>query len=269
MKKINILPLAEKINADNLYIVPSYKKIPSLNIPTPVYTVLGVISFIAIYTDPFLGMILFGAIFLIAGIDSKTGKHKNGRTYEKVLWQRLPLFLMGIFFVLTGVYTCLIETGGRNSDPERNRAHYLMLFKLFIVAGAVLAASRLLKLVVSALAIKSRRNTCGTPVHVEPDILAVNCPADTSDDEEYQCSVPVYKYYYEGNGYRFKDYNRELYFFSSDDSSQVYVDPKNPDRYYSPNLFAEDEENLIEFLKILGEMFIPMLPYLVVLLLKQ
>lgn len=263
MKKFSVLPLAEQITADNIYSAPTVKKLPFVKIPPAVYIVLAVIAFIATYTDPFLSMILMGLLLMIASIDSKTGNSKKGRTFEKVLWLRIPIFLMGIFFLITGIFVFLTDNTARNSNTERSRAHYLLLFKLFVIAGGVLLLSRLIILVTNALAIQSRRNTCGTLVHIEPDITAVNSSVNASNDTEYNRHVPVYKYYFEGKGYRFTDHARELYFFSSTDSSLVYVDPQKPDRYYSPNLFSDNGEKLIEFLKLLGYLFVSSLPFLV------
>ena len=261
MKKLHILPLAERITADNLYSAPTERKLPSVKIPSAVYTVLAVIAFIGVYTDPFIGIIFLGAIFLVGGIDGKTGRNKKGRTFEKLLWVRLPVFLMGSFFVITGIFMLIMEENSRNSNEETKKANFFLMLKLFLIAFAVLGISRLIMLVSTELALRSRREHCGTPVHIEPEITAVNITVN-ENDKEYKCHVPVYKYYYEGTGYRFTDHARDLYFFSPTDSSMVYVDPEKPERYYSPNLFADNGENLIEFLKVLGYLFISSIPLL-------
>lgn len=267
MKKLHILPLAEKITADNLYSAPTERKLPSVKIPSAVYTVLAVISFIACYTDPVIGIIAFGILFIVAGIDGKTGKNKKGTTVEKMIWTRLPLLFMGIFFILTSIFILISEEPSRSANTDMTRAYFMLMLKLFLIAFAVLGISRLIMLVTVELALRSRREHCGTLVHIEPDIAAADCTV-TASDTEYKCHVPVYKYYYEGKGYRFTDHSRDLYFFSPTDSSLVYVDPEKPDRYYSPNLFADNGENLIEFLQFLGYMFVFSIPLLVVLLLK-
>ena len=110
---IHILPLAEKITADNLYPAQSEKKLPSVKIPPAVYTVLAVIALIAVYTHHFFGIILTGALFLTAGADSRTGAFKKGRTIEKVLWIRLPMFLIGFLKLLAYMFIISLPLWGK------------------------------------------------------------------------------------------------------------------------------------------------------------
>ena len=262
MKKISILPLAEKIDADNMYGAASGKRLPSVTVPPALYVVLGVIAFLAVYTYHFFGVILIGAVFLIAGIDARTGKYKKGRTFEKVIWLRFPMFLIGGFLIITGVFLFLMDHTTRNSNTEKSMAQYFLLLELCFIVLAILAVSRLIQLVATALAIQKRMEQCSALVRIEPDVTAINCSGGTSKGKEYDCAVPVYKYYYEGKGYRFKDYERVLYYFSPTDTSLVFVDPEKPERYFSHNLFSDNEEKLIDFLKVLAYLLISLLPLL-------
>ena len=187
-------------------------------------------------------MLLFGAAFVMAGLDSSGNIRHNGRRVENNAWNRLPFLLIGLLICSMTIVIVLsnINKGARNSY-DTSKANIVL--KLFALAVAAILIGRLIFLVVNALAISSRKRHCTCPVHVEGDTLSFY-EADPSQNTEAHYSNPVYKYYYEGESYRFADHESLTSFFNEQPELQVYIDPDEPERYYSPHLFKQNGEKL-------------------------
>ena len=245
MKKLNILPLAEKISADDIYKPAPVEREFKISFPPMTYFILFAVMIVCAFVCLPLCMLLFGAAFVMVGLDSSVNIRHNGRRVENNAWNRLPFLLIGLLVcAMTIVITLssIKNKGSRNSDSEHISGANIVL-KLFALAVAAILIGRLIFLVVNALAISSRKKHCTCPVHVEGDTLSFY-EADPSQNTNPKFSNPVYKYYYEGESYRFADHESLTSFFNEQPELQVYIDPDEPERYYSPHLFKQNGEKL-------------------------
>lgn len=247
MKKLNILPLAEKISADDIYKPAPVEREFKISFPPMTYLILFAVMIVCAFVCLPLCMILFGALFTMAGLDSSGNIRHNGRRVENNAWNRLPFLLIGLLICSMTIVIVLsnINKGARNSY-DTSKANIVL--GLFALAVAAIIIGRLIFLVVNAFAISSRKKHCTCPVHVEGDTLSFYA-VDPSQNTEAHYSNPVYKYYYEGESYRFADHESLVSFFNDQPVLQVYIDPDEPERYYSPHLFKQNGEKLKSYIK--------------------
>lgn len=250
MKKLNILPLAEKISADDIYKPAPVEREFKISFPPMTYLILFAVMIVCAFVCLPICMLLFGAAFVMAGLDSSGTIKHNGRAVENTAWNRLPFLLIGLLVcAMTIVITLsgIKNKGSRNSDSEDISGANIVL-GLFALAVAAIIIGRLIFLVVNAFAISSRKKHCTCPVHVEGDTLSFYA-VDPSQNTEAHYSNPVYKYYYEGESYRFADHESLVSFFNDQPVLQVYIDPDEPERYYSPYLFRRNAYKLKSYIK--------------------
>ena len=167
MKKINILPLAEKINADDIYKPAPVERELKVSFPPMTYLILIVVMIVCAFFCVPLCILLFGVVFIMAGLDNSGTIKYNGRVVENNAWNRLPFLIIGLLICTLTIVIILSNinnTGGRNSYDTSNANIVLKLFALAVVAIII---GRLIFLVVNALAVSSRKRHCTCPVHVE------------------------------------------------------------------------------------------------------
>lgn len=243
MKKLHILPLAEKISSDVIYKPEPVERKFKISIPSYVYLIIFLITFASAFVCLPLCMILFGALFTMAGLDSSETNRHNGKRAESNIWDRLPFLLVGLSMcsMAENITSSYIKIKGIRNSQDISGVDTVI--KLFALAAATILIGRLIFLVVNALAISSRKRHCTYPVYVIGDTLSF-FEADPSQNIKPNFSKPVYNYYYEGEIYRFADHESLTSFFNEQPELQVYIDPDEPERYYSPHLFKQNGEKL-------------------------
>ncbi len=247
MKKINILPLAEKINADDIYRTAPVKDGFKIKIPPIVYLIIFVVTIISFFVFVPLFFFLFGSAFFLAGLDSSGNIEHNGVKVENNAWNRLPFLIVGALICSLSVVITLsnIHNIGRNSTYDTSSANIVIV--LFVLAVALIIVGRFIYLVAAAFAISSRKKHCTHPIYIEDDMLSFY-ETDPSQDDGSDFGLSAYKYTYEGESYRITDRENILSFFRDQPDFQVLIDPDKPERYYSPYLFTQNAKKLKSFL---------------------
>ena len=248
MKKLNILPLAEKISADDIYKPAPTEKGFKITFPFYVYLSMFAVMIICAFICLPLCMFLFGASFVMAGLDSSGTIRHNRKVVENNAWNRLPFLIIGLLVCSMTVAVTVSSIKNKGSRGSADMSSANIILTLFALAVAAIIIGRLIFLVINVLAVSSRKRHCTCPVHIEGDTLSFY-EADPIQNNQTHHGDPVYKYYYEGESYRFADHESLTSFFSEHPVLQVYIDPDEPERYYSPYLFKQSGVKLKSYLK--------------------
>jgi len=214
------------------------------------------VGFLILAMQKIFGIFIVGISLILLGLDfrntievgTKTGPK---RKIENNLWNRLPFLLVGLFLTITYIIDFI------NKNTNRNLFKNKIIARLTTAAIAAIIIGRLFFLIASLCAVASRKKHCTLPARTEPEGIA----AGLGEKANYRHDgMPVFRYYYENEAYRFVDHDNATAFFS--DLSQtfvndlknieLYIDPDEPERYYSPVIFRRKGKKLLNFLEILG-----------------
>jgi hypothetical protein len=230
MKKINILPMAEK-EIDFSKLMAQVRKESGIAVPMLVYFILFAVIFVIGLIKPLLSLPLIGILFILPGIDSSGTIYQNGREVKNNARNRLPLLLLGIFVTLFGI--C-----GSISMYDKSIAGFAakIVLALMIVTIASIIIVRLINLIVLSAAAANRKNSCTCPVPYEHDDYA---PDGTN----------IYKYYYEGECYHFMDHDGSVFAESTGLDNMIMIDPDSPERYYLKSEFGHYGKSLRKLIK--------------------
>lgn len=253
MKKFSVLPLEEKIDPSDLFSPMPERKRFGIKLDKRVKYVLlavyAILMYIALLKNILVFVFGFGLLFLYAGL-SKEGQVSKGtrdtqRTVENNIWNRLPFLLAGLFFTFSlGADFINKKLGIRLRD-------YKVLTTL--TKGVILALiiGRIVFLIASLCAVASRKKHCTEQVHTEPEGSASGLGASfnfTSD------GMPVFRYNYEGEDYRFIDHDNATAYLDLDDTFKndlklidLHIDPNAPERYFSEIIFRRTGTKLKDF----------------------
>ena len=261
MKKISILPLAEKVSADNMYGSNYSREKFRIVIPAVVYLILFAVTVAMFFIHPVLVIFMMGIVCILAGIDSGGTMRKNGRIVENNAWNRLPILIIGISILLIAFaveFSGIRHNKGSGND-DTNIVGRVVMF--IIVAIAAIIIGRLIYLIVTAFAISSRKKACTCPVHVEPDGNTAYYSGTAQTGDNVFSGKSIYKYYYEGENYRFIDHDNEWSYSFDPNGSDIYIDPGEPERYYSKQLFIGNAKKLKGFFKTILIIALVTLPF--------
>ena len=229
MKKINILPLAEKEIDYSLLMAQAGKK-SGITVPGIVILILFAVMIVFVFINPFITILLFGTGFILAGIDNSGTIRHNGRVVENNTWNRLPFLIIGIFVTLFGI--C-----GSISMFNKSIAAFAakIVLALMIATIASILIGRLIYLIVLSAAAAGRKHSCTCQVPYEHDDYA---PDGTN----------IYKYYYEGECYHFMDHEGSVFAENTGFDNTILIDPDAPERYYLKSEFGHYGKNLGKFI---------------------
>jgi len=157
MKKLNILPLAEKLSADDIYKPVPAEKGFKITFPFYVYLSMFAVMIICAFICLPLCMFLFGASFVMAGLDSSGTIRHNGRVVENNAWNRLPFLIIGLLVcsMTVAVTVSSIKNKGSRGSADMSSANIVLM--LFALAVAAIIIGRLIFLVINVLAVSSRK----------------------------------------------------------------------------------------------------------------
>lgn len=254
MKKLSLLPRAERISIDEANGITAARKGIGEKITDIAYACMTLVGFafllIFFLTGsaavlPFFAL-LFGAISVFLSFDTSANVRINGRKVENTASNRSPFFYVGAVFIFLGVLL-----GSGNSALE-----------LMIVLIAVFGNVTCLALISAAAADKSKRKRrCTERVYAEPNGYTISGDTTKSNSgEAVFYDEPVYRYYYQGQNYRLIVSKDSASLFGSDSSFEIYIDPDDPQCYYLEQLFAGSTQQvkrlLIVFIIMLAAAFI-------------
>lgn len=240
MKKISLLPRAEKIPADRVHDNETIK-VKGFGIKVNIWVLIALflITIGSMCVMPSLLIIMFGALFILMSFNKSGSFEKSERIARNTMWNRLPFLFIGIFLEILGIAVIIIGKKGR----EQGGRVFRILILLFCVALVLLMIGRLVFLISCIRAVSKRKEECTDRVFAEPggfageaDIMEGN--VDLSDPN----IGFVYRYYYQGEYYRFIIYEGRDALILDDGKLEVYIDPDQPDRYYSDQFFRYKED---------------------------
>ena len=251
MKRINILPLAERFDGKDISgDVPEkkgfvYTERTQLRVGLAAVILMILLS---VLTMPMGFMFFFGMAFFISGLDRHTSIKFNRRYLKNNAWTRLPYLTLGSFMVVFfGGFPafCNISEFCMNHDMDNYAP------AIFIFLGAAIAAvlvGIMIYYIVCIAAAASRKKACTVPVEIQ----YYNSFNGGSDMTNYIAAAPKgrlsYRYTYNGADYRFTDHENTAPLSDDTDNTQVFIDPDIPQRYYAPWLFRSSRKKLIAFL---------------------
>ena len=240
MEKINLLPVAEKIDDIYVYNDLPEKKDLRLDLPLAVYVLIFVGMLFGLSQSILIGVSIFGAMFIILPLDKKITLKCNGRVVRNTLWNRLPLLIFGLSLIVFCV-TCLFSD---KEETDTGATYHIndtgiMILKSYIAFLISIMIGRLIFLIVTAFAISSRKKRCTVPVSIE------------FVENRFYGETRVFTYYYEGEKYRFIDHEKQArivyssaekaYKFTPD---HIYIAPNEPECYYSRQIFGYNSKKL-------------------------
>ena len=251
MKKINILPLAERFDGKDISgDVPAtkgfvYTEQTQLRVGLAAVILIIILSVLAI---PMGFLFFFGMGLFINGLDRNLSVKINNRYLKNNAWTRLPILTLGsvmiVFFGGFPAYHNISEFF--NYHDMHNYAPAIFIF-LGAATAAVLVGI-MIYLVACIAAAASRKKACTVPVKIQYCSLFKG----GSDMTNYIAADPKgrlsYKYTYNGADYRFTDLENAVPLSGATDNTQVFIDPDIPQRYYAPWLFRSSRKKLIPFL---------------------
>lgn len=310
MKNFSLLPRAEHITQESFYDdSPVEKDKFGIKPGCITYLILSVIMVISMFAIPFLGMILFGAIFILASFDKSarlwgnadsvenTMWHENA---ENTMWNRLPLLFAGIFIEILSVVFII----SNKKDEEQGSRVFGTLLVMFVAAIAIVMIGRLIFLIACVIAASKRKAKCTECISAEYYSDTQRTENVTKEPEYFidKNNRPVCKYYYNGKYYQivlpqnasgdknsieplFAGYKQQLekmlwendhninennhlvfrYYYQGeyyrftapqdvpvviDDNNciEIFVDPTQPDCYYSGGIFSQNTQKLKRYL---------------------
>lgn len=241
--KINLLPKAECLFLDEQFSQETVYTKKSIGLKTPswVYFVLLGIMLIVAFINIFVLMLIFGSTFILAGLSRTGSLRRNKVRIKNTVWNRLPFVMGGIFVIFLDI-AMFVE----NKDDKQGDIVLFSLMKLFIAVTGVLAAGRLIYLIVTSIAISKRKKRCTEAVWAEFVGLTTD-PDHCSEDSTYRgLRDYIFIYHFEGNDYRLivDSFTPNIDGLSS---IELYVDPEQPELYYSKQLFIYNRKNLSNF----------------------
>ena len=245
--KINLLPRAEWLSLDEQFSQETVYTRKSVGIKTPtwVFFVLFVLMLIFAFINIIILLFIFGATFVLAGL-SNTGKlRSNGVTVKNTMWNRLPLLLAGICVIFFGIAVFF-----EKKDDKQGDIVFFSLAKLFIAVVGLIAAGRLIYLIATSIAISARKKRCTEAVFAEPAGFTTDSDHNSEDSTNLGDRDYIFIYHFEGNNYRLiaDSFTRNIDGLSS---FELYVDPEQPELYYSKQLFSYNRRKISSFFKTL------------------
>lgn len=240
MEKINLLPVAEKTDDTYVYNDLPEKKDFCLDFSRDVYIRLLAGLLIGFLMSAILGVCVFGAILIILPLDKKVTTKINSRFVRNTFWNRLPFQLFGLTLIVFYVVCGIIEMEKRKTGAAYQiNGTSMMIIKYYIAFIIAIIVGRLIYLIVTAFAIASRKKKCTVPVNIE---LSANYSQDKSR---------IFKYYYEGETYRFIDHEKQANILYNSlqreydiTPDHVYIDPNEPECYYSRQIFGYNSKKI-------------------------
>ena len=251
MKKINILPLAERFDRKDISGDVSatkgfvYTEQTQLRVGLAAVILIIILS---VLTIPMGFMFFFGMLLFISGLDRNVPIRFNHRRLKSNAWTRLPILTLGsvmiVFFGGFPAYHNISEFF--NYHDMHNYAPAIFIF--FGAAIAAVLVGIMIYLIARIAAAASRKKACNVPVKLQ----YCNLFNGGSDITNYIVADPKgrlsYKYTYNGADYRFTDFENAVPLSNDTDNIQVFIDPDIPQRYYAPWLFRSSRKKLISFL---------------------
>ena len=240
MEKINMLPLAEKIDDRYAYHELPEKKGFRLDLPFAAYIILFAGMVFALSQSITIGVCIFGAFFIILPLDKKTTFKRNGHYVRSTLWNTLPFLMIGA----TIIFFCMVSLVSEKEETETGATYTInntgmMIIKCYIAFLIAIMVGRLIYLIVTAFAISIRKKRCTVPVSCE--LIENRFYGDTK----------VFTYYYEGEKYRFIDHEEQTNVVYIPDKKayditpdHVYIDPNAPEYYYSRQIFGYNSKRI-------------------------
>lgn len=173
---------------------------------------------------------------------SEDDEYLTGVEIENTVYNRLPFFFAG--FMLTSLMIANMCSGG---DKAKETAIRMFLMKLLFFAIILAIVGKLILFLSHRAAEMMRVEECRECVSVEPFIYTEgrDIPEDsvTYKMELRQCQI--FRYSYDGKLYQFfvpKDLAAD---FRNNSEMKVYIDPKQPERYYSEWLIFTEQPEIV------------------------
>lgn len=250
MREFGLLPTAERIYVDGMDTNEIYDESAEDNnrgiaLPTWVFYVFFVILIALMVVDQNVFLICFGIFFILLAI-TKWGKRRlNVQSLKITLKSNIPFLIIGVILISIGI---LVDMETVDIDNEKTS---IVFGTLFFSALTLALGGRLIFLSVKAAAISKRKKECTESVVAEH--YSYRDPGNLAEITGYDISLvgdPVYKYYCQGNVYKFAITENIPVRYDKNRSIEIFVDPEQPERYYSEKLFCRNAKQIKFLLKL-------------------
>ena len=244
MKEFGLLPMAERIyvegmDTNEINDEPAEDNSSGIALPPWAFYVFFAILIALVIVDQNIFLICFGIFFILLAI-TKWGKRRlNIQSLKITLKSNIPFLIIGVILIIIGI---LVDMETVDLDRERSSEAFGRLF--FAVLTLALGGS-LIFLAVKAAAIAKRKKECTESVVAE--LYDYRDPGNIAEITGYDISLvgdPVYKYYCQGNVYKFAITENVPVRYAKSRSLEIFVDPEQPERYYSERLFGQNAKKI-------------------------
>lgn len=290
MRKLNILPLAEKVSISGANEPVYTKKGFGINIPDKVFLIMFIATCITLFIYPFAVFFMLGGVCFLYGINkAKTPPtlrrttvilpsgsiqeaedeaedlartevvHKDIRKHESTFYNNLRFFFVGAFLIFIAVGFIKYQ----NSDTF-DREYTDTFVKCFDIALAAVTAGRGIFLFTEARAISDRKKTCTVNVGATHTGNTVNNDVKSIYATKPPFVKPIFTYSYNDVTYRLTDH---MNMYRDEGDIELFIDPDAPERYYSMKLFCYNKEDIRQYFFntffIAAFTFVLWVPYLI------
>lgn len=240
MKKFDLLPRAEKITLENGY---GNNKNIGLNMNVWVFSAIICAVVMSMCFNPFFGVDMLGVLFILVAFSEVRISTKTGIKPESI---RFPFLFAGIFMIIVGVSLKALYY-----DDAKGGEIFLKLINVFVAVIALVMIVRLVFLIARGKAIAKRQTECTEYVLAEPNgyiEFAENTP-ESGEGKIVNLDTSLYRYCYQEEDYQFATQTDPAFLESDDVNIELYIDPDQPERFYSDQLFGYNAVKLKSHIK--------------------
>ena len=284
MKILSVIPKAERISGDELDIVEPNDYVIGFKKRNLILIAIYLLMGFAVLSILLPILIDFVAFFLPAKAQDSIDAFFEQHNY---LWEKggLLVFFGSVIFLLISVYFSdlkivisdrqLIEFSSKNPKTGQSNAVFFYigigmfilmctlkaaidengrgdaaLFWFILLVFALSCIKNLVIPILQKISLNKRARTCTVPVTAEYK-RSISLWSDAVAKEQQFSSLPVYAYCYNGQNYSMRVSSNNNIAPDSFETIRIMIDPANPDRYYSDEVFIKDFGKVKAFLMIL------------------
>lgn len=173
---------------------------------------------------------------------SEDDGYSTGMEIESTVYNRLPFFFAGLM-----IMSLMIANMCSGDDQAKETAIRMFLMKLLFFSIILAIVGKLVLFLSHRAAEMMRVDECKECVSVEPFIYTEgrDIPEDSVAYRTELRRCQIYRYSYGGKLYQFfvpKDLALD---FRKNSEMKVYIDPKQPERYYSEWLIFTEQPDIV------------------------
>lgn len=244
MKKLSLLPKAEKIPLNSYLYYAKEDIMPELNLKLWVTIIILVVWVVSWFYSPVLFAVLFGMSFITVAFNALRFSTGNALERESTIWKRISYVLVGVFCIIAGI-AMRVEL-----ESDKGLAVFFMLLKWYFVVVFLTMGGRLIYIIACARAISKRKICCTERVIAEHDPFRNNIDKgqakefyesvyrslDFNDPERQKEFFSIYRRYgyeYEDGFYRLMISEHITDTLADKSSIELFIDPQQPECFYT------------------------------------